>query len=172
MDAVENTDNFLINAKQLSMCKSSCLVTIKLTSDRVTNSHSRSDKQISQILNEFSDVLSDELVKLPLKRNIDHEIKLTENVTPPSQQPYRMSQPELTELKSQVEVLLEKGFIRPSKSPYVASILFTKKKDGTLCMCVDYLALNKVTIKNKYPIPRTDEMLDQLNGATIFSRLG
>ena len=59
MDAVESTDNFLINAKQLSKCKSICLVTIKLTSDRVTNSHWRSDKQISQILNEFSDVLSD-----------------------------------------------------------------------------------------------------------------
>ena len=82
-----------------------------------------------------------------------------------------MSQPELTELKRPVEVLLEKSFIRPSKSPYVAPILFVKKKDGTLCMCVDYRALNKVTIKNKYPFPRTDEMLDQLNGSTIFSRL-
>ena len=130
-----------LNAKQLFRCKSTCLVTSKLTSDRVTNFHSRSDKQISQILNVFIDVVSDELIKLSSKRNIDHEIKLIENVTPPSQQPYRMSQPELTELKRQVEILLEKGFIRPSKSPYAAPILFPKKKDDTLCMCVDYRAL-------------------------------
>ncbi|CAF2747692.1 unnamed protein product [Rotaria sp. Silwood2] len=171
LDTIESTDDILINAKQLSRCKQIYLVTTKITSNRYVDTSSSIDLQINQLLEEFEDVFPDDLIELPPKRDIDHEIKLFENVTPPSQQPFRMSQPELAELKRQLEILLEKGFIRPSKSPYAAPVLFAKKKDGTLRMCVDYRALNKITIKNKYPIPRIDEMLDQLNGAKFFSRL-
>ncbi len=82
-----------------------------------------------------------------------------------------MSPLELEELRKQLDDLLEKGFIKPSKSPFGAPILFVHKKDGGLRMCVDYRALNKITVKNRYPIPRIDDLLDQLNGAKVFSKL-
>ncbi|GJP38139.1 hypothetical protein CLOM_g22577, partial [Closterium sp. NIES-68] len=85
--------------------------------------------------------------------------------------PYRFSPTELTDMKKQIEYLLAKGLIRPSTSPYGAPVLFTPKPDGSLRMCIDYRALNKQTIKNKYPIPRIDDLLDQLRGATVFSKL-
>ncbi|GJP78554.1 hypothetical protein CLOP_g8845, partial [Closterium sp. NIES-67] len=85
--------------------------------------------------------------------------------------PYRLSPTELTDMKKQIEYLLAKGLIRPSTSPYGAPVLFTPKPDGSLRMCIDYRALNKQTIKNKYPIPRIDDLLDQLRGATVFSKL-
>ena len=128
-------------------------------------------QQPLQVLTEFSDLFPDDLtVSLP-KRDIDHEITILDNTTPPVQQPFRMSQRELAELKRQLELLLEKGFIRSSKSSYAAPILFAKKMDVSLRICVDYRALNKITIKNRYPIPRVDELLDQLNGAKILSGL-
>ncbi|CAI7885507.1 unnamed protein product [Closterium sp. NIES-53] len=82
-----------------------------------------------------------------------------------------MSAAELKEVQAQLEELLEKGFIRVSSSPYAAPILFVKKKDGSLCMCIDYRALNKLTIKNRYPLPRVDELFEQLGEAKIFSKL-
>ncbi|CAI7866758.1 unnamed protein product [Closterium sp. NIES-54] len=85
--------------------------------------------------------------------------------------PYRLSPTELADMKKQIEYLLDKGLIRPSTSPYGAPVLFTPKPDRSLRMCIDYRALNKQTIKNKYPIPRIDDLLDQLRGATVFSKL-
>jgi hypothetical protein len=82
-----------------------------------------------------------------------------------------MAPAELKELKDQLQELLDKGFIRPSSSPWGAPVLFVKKKDGTLRMCIDYRELNKVTIKNKYPLPRIDDLLDQLQGASVFSKI-
>ena len=84
--------------------------------------------------------------------------------------PYRMAPTELKELKEQLQKLLEKSFIRPSTSPWGTPILFVKKKDGTLRLCVDYRELNKVTIKNKYPLPRIDDLFDQLQGVHYFSK--
>ncbi|GJP49198.1 hypothetical protein CLOM_g8438, partial [Closterium sp. NIES-68] len=85
--------------------------------------------------------------------------------------PYRLSPIELADMKKQIKYLLTKGLIRPSTSPYGAPVLFTPKPDGSLCICIDNRALNKQTIKNKYPFPRIDDLLDQLRGATIFSKL-
>ena len=82
-----------------------------------------------------------------------------------------MSQAELKELKKQLKDLLDKGFIRPSISPWSAPVLFVKKKDGSFRMCIDYRQLNKVTIKNKYPIPRIDDLFDQLQGVIHFSKI-
>ena len=82
-----------------------------------------------------------------------------------------MSPLELGELRKQLDDLLRKGFIKPSKSPFGAPILFVHKKDGGLRMCIDYRAHNKITVKNRYPIPRIDDLLDQLNGAKVFSKL-
>jgi len=81
-------------------------------------------------------------------------------VAPPAKAPYRMSHEELKELKVQLEELLAKGYIKPSKSPYGASVLFVHKKDGTLRMCVDYRTFNKATVKNRYPLPRIDDLFD------------
>ncbi|KAL0445917.1 UNVERIFIED_CONTAM: Transposon Ty3-I Gag-Pol polyprotein, partial [Sesamum latifolium] len=85
--------------------------------------------------------------------------------------PYRMAPSELKELKKQLEELLDKGFIRPSISPWGAPVLFVKKKDGSMRLCIDYRQLNRITIKNKYPLPRIDDLLDQLKGATVFSKI-
>jgi hypothetical protein len=88
-----------------------------------------------------------------------------------SKTPYRMSTPELKELQMQLEELLKKGYIRPSVSPWGAPVLFVKKKDGTLRLCIDFRQLNKVTVKNKYPLPRIDDLFDQLRGTKIFSKI-
>jgi hypothetical protein len=82
-----------------------------------------------------------------------------------------MATPELAELKEQIKELLEKGFIRPSSSPWGAPMIFVPKKDGTQRLCVDYHALNEVTVKNKYPVPRIDDLFDQLRGASVFSKI-
>jgi hypothetical protein len=92
-------------------------------------------------------------------------------VAPPTKAPYRMNHEELKELKVQLEELLIKGYIKPSKSPYGAPILFVHKKDGTLRMCVDYRALNKATVKNRYPLPCIDDLFDRLSRAKVFSRI-
>jgi hypothetical protein len=88
-----------------------------------------------------------------------------------SRTPYRMSTLELVELKLQLKEMMDKGYIQPSVSPWGAPALFVKKKDGTLRLCIDYRQLNKMTIKNKYPLPRIDDLIDQLRGATIFSKI-
>ena len=82
-----------------------------------------------------------------------------------------MAPAELRELKAQLQEFLSKGFIRPSASPWGAPVLFVKKKDGSFRMCIDYRQLNKVIIKNKYPIPRIDDLFDQLQGACVFSKI-
>jgi hypothetical protein len=123
-------------------------------------------------LEEFLDVMPDELLEdLPPRRRVDHAIEVIPGVEPPAKAPYRMSHEELKELKVQLEELLAKGYIKPSKSPYGAPVLFVHKKDGTLRMCVDYRALNKATMKNRYPLPRIDDLFDRLLGAKVFSRI-
>lgn len=85
--------------------------------------------------------------------------------------PYRMVPKELAELKAQIQELLDSGFIHPSVSPWRAPILFVKKKDGTMRMCIDYRQLNRLTINNKYPLPRIDNLFDQFKGASVFSKI-
>ena len=114
------------------------------------------------VVNKFSDMFPEDLPRLPLHREIEFSIEIVPGTDPISIPPYRMSLVELEELKSQLQDLLEKGFIQPSTSPWGAPMLFVKKKDGSLRMCIDYRQLNKVTIKNKYPLPRIYELFDQL----------
>jgi hypothetical protein len=121
---------------------------------------------------EFRDVFPDELpAGLPPEREVDHKIELVPGSTPPSRPTYRLSATELAELKKQLEELVRAGFIQASKSPFGAPILFVKKKDGTMRMCVDYRALNNITVKNSYPLPRVDELFDRLQGARYFSKI-
>ena len=125
-----------------------------------------------KLLQEFSDVFPDKLPPgLPPQRKVDHEIIEEPGSKPVNRSYYRMSPRELAELKRQIEELLANGFIRPSDSPYGAPVLFVPKKDGGLRMCVDWRALNKQTVKNKYPLPLAQELIDQLQGATVFSKL-
>ncbi|KAG7588696.1 Zinc finger CCHC-type [Arabidopsis suecica] len=122
------------------------------------------------IANEFSDVF-EAVSGLPPDRSDPFTIELEPGTTPISKAPYRMAPAEMAELKKQLEELLDKGFIRPSSSPWGAPVLFVKKKDGSFRLCIDYRGLNRVTVKNKYPLPRIDELLDQLRGAKWFSKI-
>jgi hypothetical protein len=122
-------------------------------------------------LREYRDVFLEEVPGLPPRRDIDFSIELAPGAVPVSRTPYRMSTPELVELKLQLKEMMDKGYIQPSVSPWGAPVLFVKKKDGTLQLCIDYRQLNKVTIKNKYPLPRIDDLFDQLGGASIFSKI-
>jgi hypothetical protein len=123
------------------------------------------------ILREYRDVFPEEVLGLPPRRDIDFSIELAPGAVPVSRTPYRMSTPELVELKLQLKEMMDKGYIRPSVSPWGAPVLFVKKTDGTLRLCIDYRQLNKVTINNKYPLPRIDDLFDQLGGASIFSKI-
>ena len=112
------------------------------------------------IVREFLDVFPEELLGISLEREVDLSIKIVPETVPMSRAPYRMAPTELKELKSQLQELLDKGFIRPSVSPWGAPVLFVKKKDDTLWMCIDYRQINKVTVKNKYPLPRIEDLFD------------
>jgi hypothetical protein len=120
---------------------------------------------------EFPDVFPKDLLGLPPERNVEFVIKLKPGTAPISRRSYRMPPNELAELNTQLQDLMEKGFIRPSSSLWGCPTIFKKKKNQTLRMCVDYRPLNEVTIKNKYTLPRIDILFDQLTGARVFSRI-
>jgi len=122
-------------------------------------------------LSEYDDVFPEELSEMPPEREVDHEIELVPGAQPTAKRAYKMSVPEAIELKEQLRQLLEQGFARPSVSPWGAPVLFQKKKDGTFRLCIDYRGLNQLTIKNKYPIPRIDELLDRLHGTQVFTKI-
>ncbi|XP_052179895.1 uncharacterized protein LOC127793152 [Diospyros lotus] len=124
-----------------------------------------------RIVREFENVFLDELLGLPPQGEIEFAIEIVPGAGPVSIPQYKMAPVELRELNTQLQDLLDKGFIRPSMSPWGAPVLFVKKKDGSLMMCIDYRQLNKITIKNKYPLPRIKELFDQLQGAKVFSKI-
>jgi hypothetical protein len=117
--------------------------------------------EIIKVVSEFPDVFP----------KVEFAIELLPGTAPISKRAYRVSGPELVELKKQIDELSEKGYIRPSTSPWAAPVLFVEKKDGTRRMCIDYRALNVVTIKNKYPLPRIEDLFNQLRGASVFSKI-
>ena len=114
------------------------------------------------VVREFPDVYPEDLLGIPLDREIDFQIELAPGTERISKAPYRMAPLELKELKVQMEELVSKGFIRPSTSPWEAPVLFVKKRDGSLRLCIDYRELNKVTIRNQYLLPQIDDLFDQL----------
>jgi len=122
------------------------------------------------VVREFLEVFQ-QVPGLPPDREMEFVVELLRGTTPISKAPYRMAPAELMELKKQLQELLDKGLIQPSVSPWGAPVLFVKKKDGSLRLCTDYRELNWVTMKNKYPLPRIDDLFDQLAGATIFSKI-
>jgi hypothetical protein len=123
------------------------------------------------VVNEFPDVFPEELPGMPPDWDIEFVIELKPGTVPIYKTLFRMTTPELAELKEHIRELLEKGFIRPSSSPWGAPVIFVPKKDGTQRLCMDYRALNEVTVKNKYPLPRIDDLFNQRWGACVFSKI-
>ncbi|GJX75969.1 putative nucleotidyltransferase, ribonuclease H [Tanacetum coccineum] len=120
------------------------------------------------IVHDFKDVFPDDLSGLPPQRQVEFRIDLIPGATPVAKSPYRLAPSEMQELSEQLQELQDKGFILPSHLPWGAPVLFVKKKDGSFRMCIDYRELNKLTIKNRYPLPRIDDLFDQLQGATRY----
>ncbi|KAD5960811.1 hypothetical protein E3N88_12283 [Mikania micrantha] len=120
---------------------------------------------------EFPEVFPEDLPGLPPIRQVEFRIDLTPDAAPIARASYQLAPSEMQELSTQLQELLDKGFIRPSFSPWGAPVLFVKKKDGTFRMCINYRELNKVTIKNRYPLPRIDDLFDQLQGSSYYSKI-
>jgi len=123
------------------------------------------------VVQDFGDVFPEEVPGLPPSREVEFSIDRVPGTGLVSMAPYRMAPAELVELKKQIEDLMEKQFIRPSTSPWGAPVLLVKKKDGSSRLCVDYRQLNKMTIKNMYALPRIDDLMDQLHGSSVFSKI-
>jgi hypothetical protein len=123
------------------------------------------------VVNEFPNVFPKELLGMPPDRDIEFVIELKPSTTPIYKTAFRMTTPELTEFKEHIKELLEKGLICPSSSLWRAPVIFVPKKDGTQRLCMDYRALNEVTVKNKYSLPRIDDLFDQLCGVCVFSKI-
>jgi hypothetical protein len=123
------------------------------------------------VLSKFQDVFLNELPGLPSKRDLDFTIELKPSAEPISKTPYQMTALELCEFQMQLKELLDLKIIRPSVSPWGAPVIFVKKKDGSLRLCIDYRDLNHTTMKNRYPMPRIDDLLDHMKGAVVFSKI-
>ncbi|GJW17496.1 putative reverse transcriptase domain-containing protein [Tanacetum coccineum] len=123
------------------------------------------------VVQEFPEVFPEDLPGIPPTRQVEFRIDLVPGATPVARAPYRLAPSEMKELAEQLQELTDKGFIRPKSSPWGAPVLFVKKKDGSFRMCIDYRELNKLTVKNRYPLPRIDDLFDQLQGSSIYSKI-
>nr|GEY98752.1 putative reverse transcriptase domain-containing protein [Tanacetum cinerariifolium] len=123
------------------------------------------------VVKEFLDIFPKDLPGLPPTRQVEFQINLIPGTAPVAHAPYRLAPLEMNELSNQLQELIDRGFIRPSTSPWGAPVLFVKKKDGSFTMCIDYRELNKLTIKNCYPLPRIDDLFDQLQSSSIYSKI-
>ncbi|GJV41595.1 putative reverse transcriptase domain-containing protein [Tanacetum coccineum] len=142
-------------------------ITVKETGDKSKK------KQLEDvpIVKNFPEVFPEDLPGLPPTRQVEFHIDLVPGAAPVARAPYRLAPSEMKELADQLQELSDKGFIRPSSSPWGAPVLFVKKKDGSLRMCIDYRELNKLTVKNRYPLPRIDDLFDQLQGSSVYSKI-
>ena len=131
----------------------------------------RPDLDLPRVVCEYVDVFPDELPGLPPQRDVDFGIELHPGTSTISMTPHRMAPVELQELRVQLQGLLDKGFMKPSTSPWGASVLFAKKKGKTLQLCVDYRQWNRVMIQNRYLLPRIDDLFDQLRGARVYPKI-
>ena len=149
-----------------------CIILASVEASNLTSQATTINPETQYLLSEFRDVFPPQLPhQLPPRRDVDHRIELTQTSPPTLRSVYRMSPVELDELKKQLDELVAAGFIQPSKSPFGAPVLFVKKKDGSMRMCVDYRDLNRITVKNRYPLPRMEELFDRLQGAKYFSKI-
>ncbi|GJV93166.1 putative nucleotidyltransferase, ribonuclease H [Tanacetum coccineum] len=142
-------------------------VTVKENKDKLD------EKRLEDVptVRDFPEVFPEDLPGLPPTRQVEFQIDLVPSAAPVARAPYRFAPSEMEELSTQLQELSDKGFIRPSSSPWGASVLFVKKKYGSFQMCIDYRELNKLTVKNRYPLPRIDDLFDQLQGSSVFSKI-
>ena len=131
------------------------------------------DMKLSNFLSEYQDIFTNDIPGElpPVRGDDDHMIELLPGSSPPNKPPYRVSQAQQEEIMRQVNELVEKKMVRPSSSPFCSPVLLVQKKDGTYRMCVDYRALNRITIKNRFPVPRVEDLFDKLQGSTYFSKI-
>ncbi|GJU27309.1 hypothetical protein Tco_0348504 [Tanacetum coccineum] len=123
------------------------------------------------VVRDFSEVFREDLHGLPPIRQVEFQIDLVPRAAPVARAPYRLDPLEMHELSSQLHDLVDKGFIRPSSSPWGAPVLFVKKKNGSFRMFIDYQELNKLTVENRYPLPRIDDLFDHLQGSSVYSMI-
>ncbi|GKC07860.1 putative reverse transcriptase domain-containing protein [Tanacetum coccineum] len=137
------------------------------------NKDKSKEKRLEDVptVRDFPEVFPEDLPGLPPIRQVEFQIDLVPGAAPVARAPYRLAPSEMEELSTQLQELSDKGFIRPSSSPWGAPVLFVKKKDGSFRMCIDYRELNKLTIKNRYPLPRIDDLFDQLQGSSVYSKI-
>ncbi|GJX37096.1 putative reverse transcriptase domain-containing protein [Tanacetum coccineum] len=142
-------------------------VTVKENKDK------SEEKRLEDVptVQDFPEVFPEDLPGLPPTRQVEFQIDLVPGAAPVARAPYRLAPSEMEELSTQLQELSDKGFIRPSSSPWGAPVLFVKKKDGSFRMCIDYRELNKLTVKNRYPLPRIDDLFDQLQGSSVYSKI-
>jgi hypothetical protein len=177
MDWLRKYDDIILCAKRIVRLTMGHGTTVEFSAVMTTNPtgmlnqvHGHSLEEI-WVVQEYPDVFLEELLGMPPDCDIKFIVDLQPGTPPISKRPYRMLVNELVELMKQIVVLQSKGFICPSSSPWGAPVLLMEKKDGTQQMCVDYRSLNKVTIKNKYPLHRIEDLFDQMKGASIFSKI-
>ncbi|GJW76768.1 putative reverse transcriptase domain-containing protein [Tanacetum coccineum] len=152
--------------------KKGCLIFLAQVTKKETEDKSE-EKRLEDVptVRDFPEVFPEDLPGLPPTRQVEFQIDLVPGAAPVARAPYRLAPTELQELSTQLQELSDKGFIRPSSSPWGAPVLFVKKKDGSFWMCIDYRELNKLTVKNRYPLPRIDDLFDQLQGSRVYSKI-
>ncbi|GJY69078.1 putative reverse transcriptase domain-containing protein, partial [Tanacetum coccineum] len=149
-----------------------CLVFLAhVTTKEVEDKSKKKRLEDVPIVRDFLEVFHEDLLGLPPTRQVEFQIDLVPGAAPVARAPYRLAPSEMKELSEQLKELSDKGFIRPSSSPWGAPVLFVKKKDGSFRMCIDYRELNKLTVKNRYPLPRIDDLFDQLQGSSVYSKI-
>lgn len=168
-----NDRNYLLREPRRAATPSALeLASLPVPQERTVDDDGRNDPRVQRLLVDYADVFPDKLPDtLPPRRAVDFIIELEPGHTPPCKPTYKLGPDELTELRSTIDDLMSKGHIQPSTSPFGAPILFVKKKDGSKRMVIDYRALNAITIQNKYPLPRIEELMDMIGGATVFTKL-
>ncbi|GJR18688.1 putative reverse transcriptase domain-containing protein [Tanacetum coccineum] len=159
----EKTQKYIEKGCQLFLAQ----VTVKENKDK------SEEKRLEDVptVRDFPEVFPEDLPGLPPTRQVEFQIDLVPGAAPVARAPYRLAPSEMEELSTQLQELSDKGFIRPSSSPWGAPVLFVKKKDGSFRMCIDYRELNKLTVKNRYPLPRIDDLFDQLQGSSVYSKI-
>ncbi|GJV67335.1 putative reverse transcriptase domain-containing protein [Tanacetum coccineum] len=156
---------------QKYLLKGSHVFLAHVTTKEIEDKSEKKRLEDVSIVQDFPEVFPEDFPGLPPTRQVEFQIDLVPGAAPVARAPYRLAPSEIKELSEQLKELSDKGFIRPSSSPWGALVLFVKKKDGSFQMCIDYRELNKLTVKNRYPLPRIDDLFDQLQGSSVYSKI-
>ncbi|GKA36574.1 putative reverse transcriptase domain-containing protein [Tanacetum coccineum] len=168
----ESRLNIILCTKTQKYLLKGCHVFLAHITEKMTEDKSEEKRpEDVPVLQDFLEVFPEDLPGVPPTRRVEFQIELVPGAAPVAWAPYRLATSEMKELSDQLQELSDKGFIRPSSSPWGAPVLFVKKKDGSFRMCIDYKELNKLTVKNRYPLPRIDDLFDNLQGSSVYSKV-